>query len=87
MGATHGEILRLLPQLLKIYSWQQEDSCIIVLGDTFELRITLKPQRQRHIASLQLPVTDIEFDFIKASDEQIDKFMTFFDQVYRRGGG
>jgi len=51
------------------------------------IEITLASEKTRTIASLTLPVTDIEIVFKGLLTAQVEAFMKSFDLSYQKGGG
>ena len=87
MGITHVELLRLLPRLLAGRDWRQGAGCVQVCDGVRQLVISYRPEQERRIAALRLPVTQIVFEFGGYSDAEAGAFMARFDRTYQRGGG
>lgn len=87
MGYTHADFFRTLPAAIENKPHVIDGKQIIVMEDDRSLTITLAPETQRKIASLQLPVTQVTFYFSGYSQSDVDDFMQRFELYFRRGGG
>jgi len=87
MGISHAELFRLLPRLLSGREWRHDGGSIRVDHGPRRLSIRYGPQRERRIAALRLPVTEISFVFDGYGEAEAGNFMAHFDRTYRRGGG
>lgn len=87
MSISHADFLRLVPRLLDGYEYDTDDTTITARRGDCYVTLKLGPERQRRIASLVLPVTDIEMQLKGFSDEAAQTFITRFETLYRRGGG
>jgi hypothetical protein len=87
MTITHSDFFRILPKALKSYPYDQNDNVITVTLDKAEISIILSEQRQRQIASLSLPVTDVTFQLKNVAESTKSDFFEQFDRAYHRGGG
>ena len=64
MGFSHGELLKGLPSAVHPYNITKEsDRVYLVQSDDRTARIHLSPERVRAIASISLPITDVEITF------------------------
>ena len=87
MTISHSDFLRLLPKALKSYPYKHKDNVITVTLDKAEITIILSEERNRQIASLSLPVTDVTFQLKNVAENTKRDFFTQFDRAYQRGGG
>jgi hypothetical protein len=87
MGLTHQDFFRTLPKVLNERPFQITDTTVTVREAEQCLMICLSPQRERRIAMLRLPVTDVTLHFTGYSTGEIDRFMDRFGRYYQRGGG
>ena len=87
MTISHIDFFRLLPKALKSYSHMQEDNVIKVSLGGGEITIILSEERNRQIASLLLPVTDVTFQLKNVAESTKKNFFEQFDRAYLRGGG
>ena len=87
MGLTPEAFLRGLPGLMQGNSCQEEDGQLRLTLPVGEIRIRLVPLPPRRLASLELPVTRVEFDLSELNEEAAKAFMKRFELHYHRGGG
>ena len=87
MTITHKDFFRLLPRALRDRGYTVSGGRISVEDPDGMIDITLSGEKTRSIASLKLPVTDIEFVFKGFTQDQVDAFMKSFDLSYQKGGG
>ncbi len=101
MSISHKEFFRLLPMALKNidyeimppgtglsespqdYSESQINGCYA----DGSIQIILGNEHKRKIASLELPVLHLVFEFTDISSEDIAQFFNDFNRAYHRGGG
>lgn len=87
MSITHREFLRTLPPAVDGADFSVNENVVQVGSESRGLRIELGPERERRIASLSLPITDVRFCFTGYSEQEVRQFMQRFDLYFRRGGG
>ena len=87
MTISHSDFFRILPKALKSYQYEQVDNVITVTLDKAEISIILSEERNRQIASLSLPVTDVTFRLKNVAEITKRKFFEQSDRTYHRGGG
>jgi hypothetical protein len=87
MSISHADFLRLVPQALKGFDYRIDDAVVTAHRDEHRVTFKLGAERERRIASLTLPVTDVEIDLDGFEDEDAQAFIARFETVYRRGGG
>ena len=87
MTITHADFLRILPNALKNHEYTITGTVIYINDPAGSIEITLAPEKTRNIASLCLPVTDIEYAFIGLTPNQAESFMKTFALSYQKGGG
>ena len=87
MTITHSDFFRILPKALKSYKFEQVDNVITVTLDEAEISIILSEERNRQIASLSLPVTEVTFRLKNVAENTKSDFFEQFDRAYHRGGG
>ncbi|MEQ8663575.1 MAG: hypothetical protein RLW62_22385 [Gammaproteobacteria bacterium] len=88
MGISHADFRRIFPRLL-------DDAAASVDGtgahaswpDGRLLTVRLSPERERRIALLRLPTTDLEFEFRGFSPAACEAFLGRFDRAFQKGGG
>ena len=87
MTITHSDFFRILPKALGSYPYKRQKNVINVSLDEGEISIILSEQRNRQIASLSLPVTDVTFQLKNVAESTKNDFFEQFDRAYHRGGG
>ena len=88
MGFTHRELLKGLPSAVEPYTVSRISDCIYEMTSEDRLvRLTMQPERVRKIASIRLPITDVELLFFGFEQNQYDAFMWRFKKYLQRGGG
>lgn len=87
MASSHAEFLRLLPKALNGYDYTIENDRVRAELGEQQISITLGPERERRIAMLAMPVTDVTIELEGFSEKQAKDFLERFDRTYRRGGG
>lgn len=87
LGLTHREFFRSLPAALEGRPYTVCGDCVELLEGRRRLSIRLRPQGQRVLGALRLPVTVVEFCFLGYSRGEVQSFMDRFNMHYQRGGG
>ncbi len=87
MTISHSDFFRILPKALYLYPYRREENVIYVSLNGGEICIVLSEERNRQIASLSLPVTDVTFQLKNVAESTKSKFFEQFDRAYHRGGG
>ncbi len=87
MSISHADFYRLLPKVLETYKYSIKSPVINVNIKNGKLIIQLNEQTTHKIASLELPSTKVDFEFINVEENDIDNFFKEFEITYRRGGG
>ena len=88
MGFTHDELLKGLPSAVHPYSITTESNRVyLVQCDDRTARIQLSAERVRTIASISLPITDVEILFENFTEQEYEAFMARFRKYLQRGGG
>lgn len=87
MSLSEQEFFRLLPRALAPYVYTIDSRMICVETADGKARILISPQPPRLIASLTLPVLNVEIDIGNLSKEAATAFLKRFDQTFQRGGG
>lgn len=87
MGLTHKDFFRTLPRVLRNRVFHITNTVVTVYEAEQRLTIYLSPQRERRIAMLRLPVTDVSLHFVGYSEMEVKRFMNRFARYFQRGGG
>jgi hypothetical protein len=87
MAISHADFFRILPAALNTMDYCVTQNSVVVEEASRSLRINLSEERERRIALLALPVTDVELVFTGYSEADIENFLARFHDCYRRGGG
>ena len=87
MTISRNEFFRLLPIALTEYDYQVSGNRISFSYKEGQIDIMIKKETNRKIASLQLPVMHIEFQFQSVDETGRSDVLRHFFKVYQRGGG
>lgn len=88
MGISHADFRRVFPRLVSDAAFALDaDGAKVRWPDGRHLVVSLGPERERRIALLRLPVTDLGFEFAAFSAAARDAFMARFDRAFQKGGG
>ncbi len=88
MGFSHSELLRGLNSAVEPYIVTRIDNTNYSLTHKDQTALlNLGPERIRQIASIKLPVTDIEIEFKNFSETEYMNFLERFKKYLHRGGG
>ena len=93
MSISHGEFLGSLVAAVAPATFHAPPTTgtgpvtITVHGAPGSVEIRMSAQRERRIALLCLPVTDVEIELQGFSEQDYAAFMLRFDRAFQRGGG
>ena len=93
MGITHREFLYTLQRAVEGRTYTAKDSGGSQAGHVqiddggHSIVIHLPAQRVRRIATIKLPITDVEYHFNGHTQAEAERIMHRFEIYYRRGGG
>jgi hypothetical protein len=93
MGITHREFLYTLQRAVEGRTYQvrdgegKRDGRIDIEDGDNSIVIHLPAQRVRRIATIKLPITDVEYHFVGHTQDEADRVMRRFEIHYQRGGG
>lgn len=87
MGLTHADFFRLLPQVLAGQCWRRSGATVIVTEGRRRLTIQLAPEAERRMASLRLPVTQVNLAFDGYTEQDSAAFLARLERYFQRGGG
>lgn len=87
MEGTLGECLRELSQALGPYDYEMHGDRITVRDRGRTLMINLGYEGDRSLGSLDLPMTQVSYEFIDYTQEEMDAFMDRLSDHMMRGGG
>ena len=87
MTITHRDFFRILPKALKSYPYQQHENVVSIPLDGGEIVIILAVEQLRQIASLTLPLTNVNFLIKNVAEKSKEAFFRQFDRAYQCGGG
>ena len=88
MAITPAEFRRLvylLPGSQQVRLDEMSATCEQTNGQRW--RITLSNARRRSLASLKLPIAEVEIEMTGYSKSEVEHFLEQFHLVFRRGGG
>ena len=87
MGLTLNDFIRSLPSAVAPLTYRVEGRVFSITHPNGSITIALGETGERRIASLSLPVTPVEFEFVGLDEAARSQFMLRFDQYFQRGGG
>ena len=87
LGCSHREFHRSLPPALSGWSYTRTGESVHATRGDARVRIVLAPERERRIALLALPVTEIALHFAGLDAVGVERFMADFRRAFQRGGG
>ncbi|MDX2425494.1 MAG: hypothetical protein QNK15_04490 [Cycloclasticus sp.] len=86
MGFSREEFITLLEAQDKLI-YQRDGNVIKFIFATQHALITLGDEEVRRVASIQLPLLHVNFDFSAMGELEQQQFMTLFLLKFHRGGG
>lgn len=87
MGIDHREFFRTLPRAMCGRPWSRDGLRVAVAVEGGDCAIEIGPERQRSIANITLPVTEVTIRWDGPRDDEIGRLLSDFDRHYQRGGG
>ena len=87
MALTAAEFIRLLPRAVEPYVCLVESGRVKVSLHQGRLEIDLQQLAPRNIASISLPVLQVEMTAQDADDIELAALLARFDRSFQRGGG
>ncbi|MCP4283943.1 MAG: hypothetical protein GY792_05770 [Gammaproteobacteria bacterium] len=87
MGLTFKEFLRTLPAAIVPLTFQLNHREVTIAHPAGTVLINLHKTGERKIASMSLPVTQVDFRFSGLDEKERKAFMDRFDLYFHRGGG
>ena len=87
MAVTHRDFFRTLPRALGTSNYQKAANKISLNDGPKRLQISLGPERQRKIANLSIPVTDVRLEYSGYSKTERQAALHLFDRMFQKGGG
>ena len=87
MGITHAEFFRVMSRALNGRNSRFSETGVTVEDTGKKLTITLSEERERRIALMAVPATDVRLQFDGYSPAEIDDTVAWFDRWFQRGGG
>lgn len=87
-GVSHADLERLLPRLLHdVEPIRTADGFLFPLAGGRAITLVPGPERERRLAGLRLPCTEIRFEFVGLSQSECESFRARFGRVFHKGGG
>lgn len=87
MALGAAEFLNLLPRAVAPLSYLIEGSVVSVALGNGQVRITFTQLQPRRIASISLPVLQVEMTASGVEESDLSGFIARFDRSFQRGGG
>jgi hypothetical protein len=85
MAINYRDFLRILERALDGQELKVEGRTITLVEKGRTLAITLSEERERRIALIALPVTDVTFSY--TGYDEPEKHLAMLDRSFQRGGG
>ena len=87
MGLTHKDFHRALPLAFAGKAFQTSGHRVVLADGCKRLEITIGPERERRIANLRIPATDVRLAFHGYDDDEVAAALKLFDRTFQKGGG
>ena len=87
MGLSHREFHHSIQPLMADRPWRRTDDTYRIAWDGGWVELTPGPERQRRMASLVLPRTEVVVRFQGIDADERRRFMRRFEIAFQRGGG
>lgn len=87
MGYTHADFFRLLPGAMGHHPYEIDGLCVRCKLKTGTLTMTLGPEGVRKLVLVEIPKTEIVFEYDNVSDEERMAFTEYFDLRFMKGLG
>ena len=87
MAVTHGDFFRTLPKALGTNGFKRSGEKVVLEDGEKRLEIALGPERERKIANLAVPATDVTLTFSGYTDAEASQALKLFDRMFQKGGG
>lgn len=87
MGITHAEFFRVMGRALENRDHRFSQTGVTIEDPGKKIEITLSAERERRIALMAVPATDVRLDFDGYSHDEIEATIVWFDRWFQRGGG
>jgi|TARA_Y100000294_G_scaffold123600_1_gene114975 hypothetical protein len=87
MALTHADFFRIIPRVLGTDNFEKKPDGVILEDGEKRLEITLGPERERRIANLRVPATDVRLEFSGYTDSERAAQLDLFERMFQKGGG
>ncbi len=87
MALTHRDFFRTLPRALGTDDYRKSGQKVVLENGERSLEISLGPERERRIAQLAVPVTDVTLTFRGYAKAERDAALRLFERMFQKGGG
>lgn len=87
MSLTEAEFLRLIPRAVSPFKFSMNPNAVMVDVGQGRVRIVSKVRPGHKIASLALPVLQVDIVFEGLGEVAATQFLARFDRAFHRGGG
>jgi sulfur carrier protein ThiS len=87
MAVTHADFFRTLPKALGTNGFKRSGDKVVLEDGEKRLEIALGPERERKIANLAVPATDVTLTFSGYTDAEASDALKLFDRMFQKGGG
>ena len=87
MALTHRDFFRIIPRALGTDDYRKSGQKVMLENGERLLEISLGPERERRIAQLAVPVTDVTLTFRGYAKAERDAALKLFECMFQKGGG
>ena len=87
MALTHRDFFRTLPRALGTDDYRKSGQKVVLENRERSLEISLGPERERRIAQLAVPVTDVTLTFRGYAKADREAALRLFERMFQKGGG
>ncbi len=87
MGVNHQDFFRYIGRALRSDDYQKKDDGIVYEDGPKRLKIDISEERERRIALIVLPVTNVTLTFKGYAEHEVKEAIRVFDLAFQRGGG
>ncbi len=87
MGLSHRDFFRTVASALGTEEFESTNTGVRLTTDERVLEINLGPERERRIALMVVPITQVTLRFTNYTEADVQTAVKRFDMRFKRGGG
>ena len=87
MALTHRDFFRIIPRALGTDDYVKSGQKVVLENGERLLEISLGPERERRIAQLAVPVTEVTLTFRGYAKADRTAALRLFERMFQKGGG